>query len=301
MEMRGTLPFENPSATFPSESTLLQTDPLGAVSPPPRGGERTERDCMARETRQKKGDPGPRKKVKPASSKPTAKPLKLAKPTAKASAAKPGASARAVVKPHAKPDTKQGRAAARPAEKPQPPQAPPPAPRKPGYYEALAMYENGVRALQRHDYQGAAIQFRTIMERYPEERELQERSHLYLRVCERETARRPALPQTPQEQVYAATVALNAGDTASALDHLRRALTGAPDSDHAHYIMSVALTARGDSTQAVDHLRQAITLNPENRALARQDPDLEPLRFTDEFRDLVDAPNAARSRGRKRR
>ena len=151
------------------------------------------------------------------------------------------------------------------------------------------MYENGVRALQRHDYPGAAVQFRAIMERYPEERELQERSHLYLRVCERETARRPATPQTPQEQVYAATVALNAGDAATALEHLRRALSGAPDSDHAHYIMAVALTARGgDSVQAVEHLRQAITLNPENRALARQDPDLEPLRFTDEFRDLVD-------------
>ena len=255
---------------------------------------------MARETRQKKGDPGPRKKVKPASSKPAAKPLSLAKQTAKASAGKSGASARPAAKSPARPDPKQSRVAARPAEKP-PPQAPAPPPRKPGYYEALAMYENGVRALQRHDYQGAASQFRTIMERYPEERELQERSHLYLRVCERETARRPAVPQTPQEQVYAATVALNAGDTAGALDHLRRALTGAPDSDHAHYIMSVALTARGDSIQAVDHLRQAISLNPENRALARQDPDLEPLRFTDEFRDLVDAPEAARSRGRKRR
>ena len=103
---------------------------------------------------------------------------------------------------------------------PEPAPAPPPAPRKPGYYEALAMYENGVRALQRHDYPGAATQFRTIMERYPEERELQERSHLYLRVCERETARRPATPQTPQERVYAATVALNAGDTTAALDHL---------------------------------------------------------------------------------
>ena len=189
----------------------------------------------------------------------------------------------------------------KPAARPEPAQPPAPAPRKPGYYEALAMYENGVRALQRHDYQGAAVQFRAIMERYPEERELQERSHLYLRVCERETARRPATPQTPQEQVYAATVALNAGDTSAALDHLRRALTTAPDSDHAHYIMSVALTAHGDSLLAVDHLRQAITLNPENRALARQDPDLEPLRFTDEFRDLVDAPEAARSRTRKKR
>ena len=256
---------------------------------------------MAKQTRQKKGDSAPRKKVKSSASKPAARPLALAKQTAKASAAKTRPASRPAAKSQAKPDPKQSRVAVKPADKPAPVQAPAPAPRKPGYYEALAMYENGVRALQRHDYQGAAAQFRSIIERYPEERELQERSHLYLRVCERETARRPATPQTPQEQVYAATVALNAGDTAGALDHLRRALTGAPDSDHAHYIMSVALTARGDSTQAVDHLRQAISLNPENRALARQDPDLEPLRVTDEFRDLVDAPEAARSRGRKRR
>jgi tetratricopeptide (TPR) repeat protein len=182
------------------------------------------------------------------------------------------------------------------------PAPPPPAPRKPGYYEALAMYENGVRALQRHDYRGAATQFRTIMERYPEERELQERSHLYLRVCERETARQPATPQTPQERVYAATVALNAGDTSTALDHLTRALSDSPESDHAHYIMSVALASKGDSPKALDHLRRAITLNSENRALARQDPDLEPLRSADEFRDLTDAPaGQGRGRARKRR
>ena len=179
------------------------------------------------------------------------------------------------------------------------PVAPPP--RKPGYYEALAMYENGVRALQRHDYQAAATQFRAIMERYPEERELQERSHLYLRVCERETARRPQTPSTPQERVYAATVALNAGDTATALDHLQRALSDSPDSDHAHYIMSVALAAKGDSGQALEHLRQAISLNPENRALARQDPDLEPLRVVEEFRELLDAPGSPRGRARKKR
>jgi tetratricopeptide (TPR) repeat protein len=175
-------------------------------------------------------------------------------------------------------------------------------PRKPGYYEALAMYESGVRALQRHDYQGAATQFRAIIERYPEERELQERSHLYLRVCERETARQPPTPQSPQERVYAATVALNAGDTTAALDHLRRALTDSPDSDHAHYIMAVALASRGESGQALEHLRRAISLNPENRALARQDPDLEPVRGVEEFRELLEAPGGSvRTRARKKR
>jgi tetratricopeptide (TPR) repeat protein len=181
-------------------------------------------------------------------------------------------------------------------------QAAPAAARKPGYYEALAMYESGVRALQRHDYQGAAAQFRAIIERYPEERELQERSQLYLRVCERETARQPPTPQSPQERVYAATVALNAGDTAAALEHLRRALSDSPDSDHAHYIMAVALASKGESGQALEHLRRAISLNPENRSLARQDPDLETIRDIDEFRELLEAPaGSARSKARKKR
>ena len=184
----------------------------------------------------------------------------------------------------------------------QPAPPPPVPPRKPGYYEAIALYETGVRALQRHDYAGAAEQFRTVIGRYPEERELHERSLLYLRVCERETARRPALPQTPQERVYAATVALNSGDHAAAVDHLRRALDEAPESDHAHYMLAVALGARGQQSEALQHLRQAVSLNPENRSLARQDPDLEPIRDAAGFREALEAaPAPARPRPRRRR
>jgi tetratricopeptide (TPR) repeat protein len=256
---------------------------------------------MAKETRQKKSAGKNRKPAK------SVKGKAKSRPAAKTSSGRRVA-ARGVAKPAArtaaktaKPPAKRDAPAPRAVRAPEPAPAPPPAPRKPGYYEALAMYENGVRALQRHDYPGAATQFRTIMERYPEERELQERSHLYLRVCERETARRPATPQTPQERVYAATVALNAGDTSAALEHLTRALADSPESDHAHYIMSVALASKGEGTRALDHLRRAITLNPENRALARQDPDLEPLRSADDFRDLTDAPAGSRGRVRKRR
>jgi Tfp pilus assembly protein PilF len=180
--------------------------------------------------------------------------------------------------------------------------APSPPTRKPGYYEAIAIYETGVRALQRHDFEKAADHFRQVIQRYPEERELHERSVLYLRVCERETARRPASPQTPQERVYAATMALNAGDPSTALDHLRRALADAPDSDHANYIMAVTLASQGQPTQALGYLKRAIELNPDNRALARQDPDLEDVRDLDGFRDVVDVQaNSERQRPRRRR
>jgi tetratricopeptide (TPR) repeat protein len=163
------------------------------------------------------------------------------------------------------------------------------------------MYERGLQALQRRDFAASADALRTVIERYPDERELHERSRLYLRVCERETARRPAAPQTPQERVYAATVALNAGDSATALAHLRRAIDEAPDNDHAHYIMAGALSAAGQIDAALDHLRRAVALNPDNRSFARQDPDLEAMRDLAGFREVVEIPAGVPFRNRRRR
>ena len=177
----------------------------------------------------------------------------------------------------------------------------PPSTRKPEFYEAVAVYERGVQALQRHDFPGAAGFFRTVLERYPDERELLERARLYLRVCERETSRQPPAPKTAAERVYAATVALNSGDHSGALAHLQRALGEDPDSDHAHYIMAVALGMRNRADEALDHLRQAIALNPENRSLARQDPDLDTVRDHDRFKDVLDTPPAPNRRRPVRR
>ena len=190
--------------------------------------------------------------------------------------------------------TVQARPQPAPDPVPAPAPAPPPAPRKPGFYEAVAIYERGVQALQRRDFQVAAEMFRMVIQRYPEERELLERAHLYLRVCERETARQTPPPQSSGDHVYAATVALNAGDHAAAMAHLERAIGADADNDHAHYIMAVALTARGRREEAIGHLKRSIALNPENRSQARQDPDLEPLTSHEGFHSAIDTPPLSR-------
>jgi Tfp pilus assembly protein PilF len=187
------------------------------------------------------------------------------------------------------------RAKALAPSEPAPKELPPPSapPRRPAFYEALAVYETGVRALQRHDFRAAADSLREVIQGYPGERELVERAKLYLQVCERETARRPSGPQTPSECVYAATVALNSGDVEGALAHLTRALDKAPESDHAHYIMAVALVDKGDTSLALMHLRHAITLNPENRSVALQDPDLRALHHLESFNQALEASDAS--------
>lgn len=193
-------------------------------------------------------------------------------------------------------------ASARSAAAPvQAPPAPAPPPRKPAYYEAIAAYETGVRALQRHDFAAAADHFRQVIERHPEERELVERASLYLRVCERETERRPAGPRTPRERIYAATVALNAGDATGALGLLRQALAEEPTDDHGHYILAVALTEGRRFEDALAALARAIELNDENRSVARNDPDLAALRELDACRPLLQDPaDPVRRRARSR-
>ena len=62
-----------------------------------------------------------------------------------------------------------------------------------------------------------------------------------------------------------------------------------PDNDHALYMLAVAHAQRGEHAEAVAHLERAIALNPENRALARHDPDLEPLRDDEAFRAALEA------------
>jgi len=172
-----------------------------------------------------------------------------------------------------------------------PPPAPPP-PRKPTYHEAVAMYERGLQALQRRDFAASADALRTVIERYPDERELLERARLYLKVCERELEPKEPTPKTADEWVYAATVALNQGDEANALLHLQRALTADPRHDHAHYMMAVSSARRNDVSAALDHLRRSVSLNPENRSIARQDPELDSLRENPAFKTALDTPPA---------
>jgi tetratricopeptide (TPR) repeat protein len=163
----------------------------------------------------------------------------------------------------------------------------------------VAVYERGLEALQRHDYNGAADLFESVLRRYPEEKELQERVRLYLNICRRHATPRETAPQTIDERLYASTLAINGGHYDQAIAHLRLVRDEDPDNDHALYMLAVAHAQRGEHAEALAHLERAIAFNPENRALAKHDPDLEPLRGDDSFRTALDTPPDPRSGQRR--
>jgi tetratricopeptide (TPR) repeat protein len=181
-----------------------------------------------------------------------------------------------------------------PARQPLTQQQAPSPPRRTTYVEAVALYERGLEALQRHQFAEAAAFFESVLRQYPEEKELHERVRLYLNICQRQATPKEATPQTQEERLYAATLAINGGRYDQAISNLRLVRDEDPDNDHALYMLAVAHAQRGEPAEAIAHLERAIALNPENRGLAKSDPDLEPLRGDEAFRTALDTPVAPR-------
>jgi tetratricopeptide (TPR) repeat protein len=190
--------------------------------------------------------------------------------------------------------------ASAPAGRTQPPPQPPAPQRRSTYFEAVALYQRGVEALQRHAYAEAANLLNSVLRQYPEEKELHERVRLYLNICERQATQREVTPQTIDERLYAATLAINGGQYDQAIAHLRLVRDEDPDNDHAIYMLAVAHAQRDELAEAVAHLERAIALNPENRALARNDPDLVPLHDDEAFRAALEPPTSPRLQPAKR-
>jgi tetratricopeptide (TPR) repeat protein len=222
----------------------------------------------------KKSSPRP---VKPAAKKPPApKPAgKVKKPAAARGAATPAAHQVARSAPKAKP------------------KVPAPPPRRSTYADAVLLYERGLHALQAKRYREAADTLKRVIAEFPEEIELHERAQLYIRVCERQLTPPDATPKTPEEQVYAATLALNAGAVDRAVTLLTAALQRRADNDAAEYMLGVALATKGDQQAALQHFARAVELNPDCRDALRKEPELEALRETHEFQALLAAAAVA--------
>jgi tetratricopeptide (TPR) repeat protein len=236
-------------------------------------------------------------KVRHNAGKPAA--ARKAKAAATKSKARPAAKTISV-RPKAKPAARPApRARVKPSPKARP-KAPAPAapPRRSTYADAVRLYERGLQALQAKRYRDAADILHRVIAEYPEEIELHERARLYIRVCERQLTPLDATPKTPEEQVYAATLALNAGALDRAVALLTAAIQQHRDNDAAEYMLGVVLASRGDQAGAIAHLARALELNPENRELLRKEPELDALRQADGLQAVLAAPPAG---GRKER
>jgi len=156
--------------------------------------------------------------------------------------------------------------------------------------EALALFQRGMEALQRHSYSDAATAFDAVLMGFPHERGLLDRARVYLGLCARESARRPQAPKTLEERLTSATAALNNGDDAAAEELARSVLGDDPKHDLALYLLASVFARRGSTADALDFLARAIALSPEASTQARTDDDFTSLHDEDAFWTLTEPP-----------
>ncbi len=167
--------------------------------------------------------------------------------------------------------------------------------------DAVAVFESGVRRLQRRDYTSAARIFRQLLEAFPAERAVLDRTRVYLELCVRELDARPTAPRTLEERLTAATAALNDGNDWAAEQFARAALKEDARHELALYLMAAVEARRGTRDRALSYLEQAVEASPEVRAQARHDADFESLRELDAFHALIEPEEEAALPPLKRR
>src|SRR5262249_21897275 len=147
-------------------------------------------------------------------------------------------------------------------------------------------YDRGVAALQKKRLDEAEKNFLDLIQKYPDERELVDRSRVYLSVIQRQKREaRPALTE-PEDFYYAAVLAKNPGNVPEAIEHLNRA---AKKNGHGRvdFLLACCYAQNGETDTALDHLKKAIEEDQSNRILARHDRDFDPLRETPGFQELL--------------
>jgi tetratricopeptide (TPR) repeat protein len=145
----------------------------------------------------------------------------------------------------------------------------------------------------KRDLEQACELFRSIVAEFPEESELLERVHTWLRICEKAVVPKPSRPQTAEDHYKLGIVRYNEGQLGQALEHFDRALVLEPRSDKIHYVMAAAYALRSEGDRSLEHLKKAIDLNEDNRVFAANDTDFDLLKEHAEFRALVSSSDAS--------
>ena len=116
---------------------------------------------------------------------------------------------------------------------------------------------------------------------------------LHVKMCEQRLQRKTAPLETPEDKYNFAVSLMNQkANLDEAEEHLRAAVQAKDSADHYHYALALCLGLKGDFAASSQHLARAIALAPNNRAIARNDPDFKEILQSQPMRELFAAKSA---------
>lgn len=155
--------------------------------------------------------------------------------------------------------------------------------------QAVELFEKGIKALGKRDYEKAQEHLTALLAAHAEERDVAERARLYLGLCRQKLEKKPAFkPKTLEEHLNYGILLHNRGNFGEALKVLNQAAELQPKNEHVLYCLAASSAQAGDVAATLTSLRAAIEACPASRAQARADSDFDPVRENEEFLEILD-------------
>ena len=153
--------------------------------------------------------------------------------------------------------------------------------------KAIKDYEEALKLFMKRDYSKASHLFEALIRDFPTEREVGDRSRVYLNVCRQQTAAASPKPKTPEDLYLHGVVASNDGRLEEAAEFFEKMIKTDPGGDRGYYALAALCGLRHDRAGAVANLAKAIELNARNRIQALNDADFDSLREDAEFMSML--------------
>lgn len=146
------------------------------------------------------------------------------------------------------------------------------------FERAAAMFHKGEFAKARQSFRIAAG---------GPNRDMMHAALMHIRMCDRRLSSAAPELKTPEEHYTYAVALMNRGQLQEAEEQFRQSLRGHEHGDHIHYGLALCYGLRGNLERAFEHLKRAIDLRPQNRVVARNDPDFQTIASQPPLRGLL--------------
>ncbi len=115
-------------------------------------------------------------------------------------------------------------------------------------------------------------------------------ARLHVKMCGQRLQKSTVPLDTPEDRYNFAISLINQRTNLDEAErHLKAATQAKENADHFHYALALCLGLNGDFNGCSHHLGRAIALAPNNRSIARNDPDFKEILQAPQLRELFSA------------
>lgn len=162
-----------------------------------------------------------------------------------------------------------------------------------GFEQAMLLFNRGVELFNARKFEKAEHLFRGIIEKSPEEKEFLDRAHIYVNLIQRQLKPAEPRPRNFEDYYNQAIYHINLGDYDKALSYLKKASEKKPHDPSITYFLALVFAGKEDRESSLKYLMEAVDLDPENRILARNESEFQPMLDDQKFWELI-YPNRPR-------